>query len=82
MKISANEVCDLRAGSSMDELENWSGQVPGARSVPLNYQARDVAVRHDEIRIEQDDIRCSARPRAFEPVSAASASQVDAHERS
>ena len=80
MKICVNEVYDLRAVSSLDELEKRSGQVPGARSVPVNYRARDAAMRYDEIRIEQDDIRWSARQQAFEPVSAVSASRVDAHD--
>jgi Cu2+-exporting ATPase len=79
MKTSVIEVRGMLSASSMEDVRKRIGEVPGVESVTVNYAAKNATVHYDETRTELGDIKSSVREQGFEPVSATSASLVDAN---
>ena len=58
MKTSVIEVHGMLSILSVDEVEKRIGEVPGVKSVTVNYAAGSATVRYDETRLEVADIVC------------------------
>ena len=74
MRTSVTEVHDMLSVLSVDEVEKRIGEVPGVKSVTVNYAAGNATVRYDETRLEIADIKSAVRQRGYD--SAASAGEV------
>ena len=69
MKTSAIEVHDMLSVFSVDEVEKRIGEVPGVRSVTVNFAAGNATVRYDETQLEATDIKSAVRQRGFDPAA-------------
>ena len=69
MKTSVMEVHDMLSVFSVDEVEKRIGEVPGVKSVTVNFAAKNATVRFDETRLETADIKSAVRLRGHEPVA-------------
>ena len=67
MKTSVIEVHDMLAVLSLDEVESRVGDVPGVKSVTVNYAAGSATVRYDETRLKVGDIKAAIHLRANGP---------------
>ncbi len=73
MKTSVIEVHDMLSVLSLEEVEKRIGEVPGVKSVTVNFAAGNATVRYDETRLQVADIKSAVRQRGFEsdaPVAA------------
>ena len=61
MKTSVIEVHDMLSVWSVDEVERRIGEVPGVKSVTVNYAAKSATVRYDETRLQVADIKSAVR---------------------
>ncbi len=80
MKTSVIEVPEMLSVLSVDEVENWIGEVPGVQSVTVNFDEESATVRYDETRLEIADVKSAVRQRANESAVPAAASAVHAQE--
>ncbi len=65
MKTSVIEVHDMLSVWSVDEVEERIGEVPGVKSVTVNYAAGNATVRYDETRLEVADIKAAVRQSGY-----------------
>ena len=79
MKTSVIEVHDMLSVLSVDELERRLGEVPGVKSVTVNYATGRATVRYDETRLEIADLKATARQRWMEPATGPGAGDHGAH---
>ncbi len=80
MKTSVIDVHAMLSVLSVDEVEKRIGDVPGAKSVTVNYAARSATVRYDETRLDVADIKSAVRQRGYESAAPAAALGGDGHE--
>jgi len=80
MKTSVIEVSDMLSVLSVDGLEKRIGDVPGVKSVTVNYAAGHATVRYDETRLEIADIKSAVRQRGYESSPPSVAPASDGHE--
>ena len=80
MKTSVIDVHDMLSVLSVDDVEQRIGEVPGVKSVTVNYAAGSATVRYDETRLEVADIKSAVRQRGYESAAPAAASAGDGHE--
>ena len=66
MKTSVIEVLEMLSVSSVDEVENRIGEVPGVQSVTVNFAAGSATVRYDETRLEIANVKSAVRQREHE----------------
>ena len=64
MKTSIIEVRDMLSVLSVVGVEKQIGEVPGVKSVTVNFAAGNAAVRYDETRLNVADIKSAVRQRA------------------
>ncbi|TKR53288.1 heavy-metal-associated domain-containing protein [Allopusillimonas ginsengisoli] len=75
MKTSTIEVHDMLSVFGVDEVEKRIGEVPGVKSVTVNFAAGDATVRYDETRLDNADIKSAVRQRAYKSSPAGAASE-------
>ncbi|MEO7953834.1 MAG: heavy-metal-associated domain-containing protein [Polaromonas sp.] len=80
MKTSSIEVHDMLSVFGVEEVEKRIGEVPGVKSVTVNFAAGSATVRYDETRLESADIKSAVRQRGYESTSPADASIGERHE--
>ncbi|MEO7255706.1 MAG: heavy metal translocating P-type ATPase [Casimicrobium sp.] len=78
MKTSVIEVHAMLSVLSVGEVEQRIGDVPGVKSVTVNFVAKNATVRYDETRLDVADIKTAVRLRAHEPAPDA-ASKNEGH---
>ena len=66
MKTSAIAVHEMLSVLSVDEIEKRIGEVPGVKSVTVNFAAGNATVRYDETQLEATDIKSAVRQRGFD----------------
>jgi Cu2+-exporting ATPase len=66
MKTSVIEVHAMLSVLSVDEVEKRIGEMPGVKSVTVNFAAESATVRYDETRMDVADIKSALRLRAHE----------------
>ena len=79
MKTSTIEVHDMLSVFSVDEVEKRIGEVPGVRSVTVNFAAGNATVRFDETQLEATDIKSAVRQRSHDAAAPAGTAADDAH---
>jgi len=66
MKTSVIEVRDMLSVLSVAGVEKWIGEVPGVKSVTVNFAAKNATVRYDETRLRVADIKLDVRQRGHQ----------------
>ena len=79
MKTSVMEVHDMLSVLSVDGVEKRIGEVPGVKSVTVNFAAGTATVRYDETQLEISDIRAAVRQSGHESASPGVATADDSH---
>ena len=67
MKTSIIEVRDMLSVLSVVGVEKRIGEVPGVKSVTVNFAAGSATVRYDEARLNVADIKSAVRQRGYPP---------------
>ena len=80
MQTSAIAVHEMLSVLSVEEIEKRIGEVPGVKSVTVNFAAGNATVRYDKTQLEATDIKSAVRQRGFEPADAAGGSAVKLNE--
>ena len=80
MKTSVIEVSDMLSVWSLDEVEKRIGEVPGVKSVTVNFAAESATVRYDETRLKVADIKSSVRQHGDDSTAPAAATTDEGHE--
>jgi Cu2+-exporting ATPase len=63
MKTSVIEVHDMLSALSVEGVEKRIAEVPGVKSVTVNFAAGSATVRYDETRLDVDDIKAAVHQR-------------------
>ena len=77
MKTSVIEVRDMLSVLSVQGVEERIGEVPGVKSVTVNFSAGNATVRYDETRLDIADIKSDVRQRGYDEEAAPAASGGD-----